>query len=152
MLLDSHLEGDLLQNLPSGSRVGVDGSCISIDTAKRLKRALEPRNIALVSVTSNLVDLTWASRPQPPTGAIAIQHITFAGQSVADKLLALRERMRASGAHGIVISALDEVAWLFNIRGCDVSFNPVVIAFGLVTLEEAFLYTDRIKVPREVRV
>ena len=70
---------------------------------------------------------------------------------MTDKLQDLRERVKRSESQGIVISALDEVAWLFNIRGCDVSYNPVVIAFAFVTLEEAFLYVDSSKVSSEVR-
>ena len=91
-------------------------------------RALKDTKIELVALheTENLIDRVWTDRP-----AISPSHITFLSEkytrrSVADKLTRLREAVKEEGADAVVLTALDDIAWLFNIRGNEVKFNPVV--------------------------
>lgn len=75
----------------------------------------------------------------------------FIGKSHTDKLVSVREELVRHNAHGIIISALDELAWLFNLRGSDVECNPVFFAYAVVTQHKAILYLDDIKITDEVR-
>ncbi|XP_057528571.1 aminopeptidase P1 [Amaranthus tricolor] len=140
----------MADNLPEEASIGVDPWCISIDTAQRWERALEKKQQKLVSTSNNLVDQIWKDRPEAELNPVKVQALEFAGRTVADKLQDLREKLMQEKAHSIIICALDEVAWLFNIRGSDVSYCPVVHAFAVVTLTTSFFYVDQRKVSPEV--
>ncbi|KAE8680642.1 putative Minor allergen Alt a [Hibiscus syriacus] len=94
----------------------------------------------LVQTSSNLVDEVWKNRPPAE----------FAGRSVAEKLKDLREKLANEKACGLIITALDEVAWLYNIHGSDVSYCPVVHAFAIVTSNSALFYVDKRKISSKV--
>ncbi|KAK6922751.1 hypothetical protein RJ641_011055 [Dillenia turbinata] len=127
---DPPVETWMANNLPQDAAVGVDPWCITVDTAHRWEHAF-PKKQELVKTSTNLVD-------------------EFAGRSVADKLKDLREELRQEKACGIIITALDGVAWLYNVRGSDVSYSPVVHAFAIVISDSAFFYVDKIKISSEV--
>lgn len=80
---------------------------------------------------------------------VLVHPLEFAGRSVSEKLTDLRAKLKQESARGLVIAALDEVAWLYNIRGTDVAYCPVVHAFAIVTTDSAFLYVDKKKVSDE---
>ncbi|WVZ09984.1 hypothetical protein V8G54_014514 [Vigna mungo] len=136
----------IADNLPKEAFIGVDPWCISIDTAQRWERAFSEKQQKLVQTTKNLVDEVWINRPQAEINAVIVQPLKFAGRSVADKLKDLRKRLLQEQARGIIFTALDEVAWLYNIRGTDVAYCPVVHAFAIVTANSAFIYVDKQKV------
>ncbi|KAJ7944332.1 putative Xaa-pro aminopeptidase [Quillaja saponaria] len=140
----------LADNLPIGASIGVDPWCISIDTAQRWERAFVNKQQKLVQTTKNLVDEVWTDQPPAEINAVVIQPLEFSGRSVADKLNDLREKLVKEKACGIIVTALDEVAWLYNIRGSDVAYSPVVHAFAIVTSSSAFLYVNKQKVSFEV--
>eukprot|EP00741_Cyanophora_paradoxa_P005648 tig00000923_g5475.t1 len=147
---DATTEKWLKQNLPAGARVAVDPRFVSIATAERWRKKIEKRNMELVPVRQNLVDAVWgAAQPPAPREAAFLHPLRFAGESVASKLGKLREKVAKSGCEGIVVTALDEVAWLFNIRGADVFCTPVVWAYAAVTASWARLYIDPRKVAGE---
>lgn len=141
----------IADNLPKDAFIGVDPWCISIDTAQRWERAFSEKQQKLVQTTKNLIDEVWINRPQEEINAVIVQPLKFAGRSVADKLKDLRKRLLQEQARGIIFTALDEVAWLYNIRGSDVAYCPVVHAFAIVTANSAFLYVDKRKVSVEVQ-
>jgi Xaa-Pro aminopeptidase len=141
----------MAENLPKEARVGVDPWCVSVDTAKRWESALAPKLQKLVQTCTNLVDEVWKNRPLPETNPVIIHPLKYAGRSVEDKLKDLREKLTNKNSHGIVITTLDEVAWLYNIRGSDVSYCPVVHAFAVVATDSAFLYVDNKKLSSEVK-
>ncbi|XP_047177456.1 aminopeptidase P1 isoform X2 [Vigna umbellata] len=141
----------IADNLPKEAFIGVDPWCISIDTAQRWERAFFEKRQKLVQTTKNLIDEVWINRPQAEINAVIVQPLKFAGRSVADKLKDLRKRLLQEQARGIIFTALDEVAWLYNIRGSDVAYCPVVHAFAIVTANSAFIYVDKQKVSVEVQ-
>ncbi|QCD90997.1 aminopeptidase P1 [Vigna unguiculata] len=141
----------IADNLPKEAFIGVDPWCISIDTAQRWERAFSEKHQKLVQTTKNLVDEVWINRPQAEINAVIVHPLKFAGRSVADKLKDLRKRLLQEQARGIIFTALDEVAWLYNIRGSDVAYCPVVHAFAIVTANSAFIYVDKRKVSVEVQ-
>ncbi|XP_042485183.1 aminopeptidase P1-like, partial [Macadamia integrifolia] len=141
---------DFYQNLPSDAAIGVDPWCVSIDTAQIWEHALAKKQKKLVQTCTNIVDEVWKNRPPPEIKPVFIHPLEFAGCAVAGKLTDLREKLAKEKARGIIITALDEVAWLYNIRGNDMSYNPVVHAFAIVTSSSAFFYVDKKKVSAEV--
>lgn len=134
----------LLKNLPPKSVVGIDPFLTSIDTGRTLRTKLTAAGHKVALVESNLVDVVWGThgRPAKPQGRIVAQDVLFAGQAVPEKLTRMRQSMVAKGCSGLVLCALDEVAWLFNLRGGDIDFNPVFFAYALVTATEALLFVD----------
>uniref|UniRef100_A0A0R0LCY5 Creatinase N-terminal domain-containing protein n=1 Tax=Glycine max TaxID=3847 RepID=A0A0R0LCY5_SOYBN len=141
----------MADNLPKEASVGVDPWCISIDTAQRWERAFAEKQQKLVPTSKNLVDEVWINRPPAEINAVIVHPVKFAGRSVADKLKDLRKKLVHEQTRGIIFTALDEVAWLYNIRGSDVAYCPVVHAFAIVTSNSAFIYVDKQKVSVEVQ-
>ncbi|MBA0881538.1 hypothetical protein Goshw_025792 [Gossypium schwendimanii] len=147
---DPSLDVWISDNLQKEAAIGIDPWCVSVDTAQRWERAFAKKNQKLVQTSTNLVDEIWKNRPPAEINPAVDHPLEFAGRSVAEKLKALREKLSSEKARGIIITALDEVAWLYNIRGSDVSYSPVVHAFAIVTLNSAFLYVDKRKVSSKV--
>ena len=120
--------------LPKGAAVGVDPRTVTIAAAKRMHSALSRSGLRLTAADNNPVDEAWASeRPGVPSDPLRVHPDELAGESVTSKLNRLRESMRLHNASVLVVSALDEVAWLLNLRGSDVDCNPVFFGFVLVT-------------------
>ncbi|KAF8012462.1 hypothetical protein BT93_I0585 [Corymbia citriodora subsp. variegata] len=140
----------MADNLPNDAAIGIDPCCVSIDTAQRWECAFAKKQQKLVQTSTNLVDEVWKNRPPPEINPVNVHALEFAGRSTTDKLNDLRERLTQEKARGIIITVLDEVAWLYNIRGSDVPYCPVVHAFAIVTSTSAFLYVDQRKLSSEV--
>ncbi len=105
---------------------------------------LTERGIKLVDFP-DLIDTAWKDRPElSPAPAYSLS-IEYTGRSTVDKLAAVREQMRDKGATACVLTALDDLAWLFNIRGEDVKYLPVALCYGIVELERAYLFMDERK-------
>jgi len=140
------------EKMPEGSRVGVDADVHSLSEARALKKLLEQSGVTLVCVDENPVDATWGDlRPAFPTAPLRVHKPEHAGVSVADKIAKIRERLAEQDCDYLVVSPLDEVAWLFNVRGGDLDFNPVALAYGLVGRKTATLYVDEAKLTPEIR-
>jgi Xaa-Pro aminopeptidase len=140
----------ITDNLEEEAAVGVDTWCVSVETAQRWESAFARKQQKLVGTSTNLVDEVWKSRPPPETNPVVVHPLEFSGRSVADKLKYLREKLNQQKARAMIIATLDEVAWLYNIRGTDVSFCPVVHSFAIVTLASAFFYVEKKKLSSAV--
>ncbi len=136
--------------LRPGDAVGADPRTLSLAETEALGADLAGRGLELSPLAENLVDAVWTDRPAPRRDPVTVHSPRLAGQSVADKLREVRAAMRAAGARAHVLAGLDQIAWLFNIRGADVDFNPVVIAYAVVLEREARLFVDPKKVTPEV--
>lgn len=147
---DPLVESWIADNLDKDATIGVDPWCLSVDTAHRWEKAFMKKGQKLVQLERNLVDEVWRDRPLPEISPICIHPLEFAGRSVEEKIDDLRVKLDKEKAKAIVITALDEVAWMYNIRGSDVAYNPVVQAFAVVTKSSAFIYVDKRKVTQEV--
>ncbi|PHT54661.1 hypothetical protein CQW23_03147 [Capsicum baccatum] len=139
----------MADNLPKDAAIGVDPWCISVDTAQKWERAFAKKQQKLVPTARNLVDEVWKDQPPTETNPLIVHPLEFAGRSVADKLKDLREKLVKEKTRAMIITALDEVAWLYNVRGTDVSYSPVVHAFAIVTLNSTFFYVDKRKLSSE---
>lgn len=137
----------LVRTLKPGEAVGVDPQVISILAAQELEQILGGEGQRLVFPEENLVDLLWTDRPAPPEDPVRPLPTAYAGETTAFKLRRLRRAMKEKEAAAVVLSALDSIAWLYNIRGWDTLYNPVAISYALVTDREAVLFIDPRKVP-----
>lgn len=138
--------------LDPGSRVGIDPFLFSSDAAEELKEAISQKNHELVFIYDfNLVDKIWGgSRPKPPVKPIRVHDIKYAGVDVSSKLSSLRSALAEAGCTAIVITMLDEVAWLLNLRGDDIPHSPVFYAYLIVESSSVRLFIDNAKVTKEV--
>ncbi|EWZ38335.1 xaa-Pro aminopeptidase [Fusarium oxysporum Fo47] len=136
-----------------GKNVGVDPTLISGSTAKNLAEKIRKNGGAeLVPVDGNLVDLVWGDeRPSRPSEQVIIQPDELAGESVLNKLTKVRQELEKKHSPGFLVSMLDEIAWLFNLRGNDIPYNPVFFAYATVTPDAAKLYIDEAKLDDKCR-
>lgn len=137
--------------LRPGQRLGVDPRVMSISGAAAFSAGLRERGIEIAYIERNLVDEIWADQPEPSTAPVRIHPDSTAGEKVESKLARVRAGMKEAGAAAHVIGGLDQIAWLFNIRGDDVQYNPLVVSYALVTARGATLYVDPRKVNGTVR-
>ena len=125
---------EYLSSLPAGSVVGIDPNLHTISDATKLIQTLNEKNIQIRAVEPNLVDSVWGDlQPGLPKYPVRVHDLKYAGMTVQEKLTKIREKMRAEKIGSLVVGALDEVCWLFNIRGCDSEFNQLALAYALVT-------------------
>ena len=141
----------LSRELRAGETLGLDPRLICHGDYNELEKLFADRGLKLKSIARNLVDEIWNQRPAPPRGNVVLHPNKYAGESVGSKLSRLRKRLAEEGAEAHVLTQLDSIAWLFNIRGSDVEFNPVVIAYAVITAKEARLFIDRDKVPGKTK-
>lgn len=140
------------QSVDGPIRIGIDPRTISyaraIATQKALNAGVESSStgnnnnypVTLVPVEQNLVDAIWDSKPPRPTSDLLILEEKYSGELFAAKLSSIRKSLTKSGATGLVISELDQIAWLFNLRGTDIPFNPVFFAYAIVKSDECTVY------------
>ncbi|WP_020655236.1 aminopeptidase P family protein [Massilia niastensis] len=140
----------LAANLPAGRTVAVDARVLGLAGARLLSDALNARDIAL-RTDIDLLDDVWSDRPALPADPVFEHLPPYATLARADKLAATRAAMAALGADHHFISTLDDIAYLFNLRGADVSFNPVFLAHALVGPQRAMLFVGEGKVPADAR-
>ena len=141
----------LAKSLKEGSTVGIDATIHSATFVKKMIDSFTTKNINVKIVSKNPIDNIWGTtRPAPPSGQLRVHDIKYAGKTVAQKLTDIRQMMKASNAYGMTVTSLDEIAWLFNIRGCDVPCNPVAVAYAIITVDTATLYINNIKITPEV--
>ena len=139
----------LQEVLPVGSNVGMDGWVNTMEDVRGMMDELKSANLHLC-IVDDPADELWEKRPSIPVNPIEIQPFEFAGETCANKIKRLREALQDAGAEGTIVSQLDEIAWLLNLRGTDVHCNPVFVAYLLLTQNEATLFTNPEKVTTEV--
>ncbi|OUO53045.1 peptidase M24 [Parabacteroides sp. An277] len=139
----------LLDELDPHAQVGVDGETMSQTEVENLSHVLGRGRIYL-RTDINLLDALWTDRPAIPDAPIFEMPVEFSGKSTEDKLTDIHLALHKAGADCTVLSALDEVAWTCNIRGTDVAYNPVAIAYLFVSNNENVLFIHPKKVPEEM--
>ncbi|NXN71743.1 XPP1 aminopeptidase, partial [Himantopus himantopus] len=132
----------LVSVLPEGSKVGVDPFIIPADQWKRMSKVLRSAGHDLVPVKENLIDTIWTDCPQRPCKPLITLDLSYTGVSWRDKIVALRSKMAERKVLWFVVTALDEVAWLFNLRGSDVEYNPVFFAYAVIGMNTIRLFID----------
>ncbi|KAJ1979820.1 hypothetical protein H4R35_001359 [Dimargaris xerosporica] len=141
----------LCSEFPKGSRIGVDPKLIAAAEVSKLRDRLAVVESELVPIPHNLVDQVWTDRPAPPREQVFVLPTKYAGQAYDDKMAQIRQFLADKEAYGFIVSALDEIAWLFNLRGSDIPFNPVFFSYALVTQDRVVLYMDAAKLTTEAQ-
>lgn len=133
--------------------VGFDPQLFSYNEYQTLHELFKANDLAdsLVPVSPNLIDLIWSGdQPERSESPVKILPLQYAGKSFINKLIELRSDIHKKRGYGFLVSALDDIAWLYNLRGDDIPFNPVFRAFSFVSATEAILYIDKVKITNQV--
>ena len=139
-----------LQQQAQGKTVALDSKLISVSSIKKWQRAFDKANIKLLCLDGNLIDQTREDMPAVPAEPVVVYPIEYAGRSLNEKLKALRVSHQELGVDAEVISTLDAICWLLNIRGSDIAYNPVTICYAIVTTSELYLFIESSKISTEV--
>jgi Xaa-Pro aminopeptidase len=151
-LIDDPPTAWIANNLKKGDVLGFDPWLLTADQAERFAAACAKVSAKLVPVTPNPIDTIWEDQPKRPTASLSVQPLQFAGQSVADKLAMISKLLGKSGVDATVLTQPDSVAWVFNIRGHDVPYTPVVLAYAILRKKgKAELFIDKTKLPEDVQ-
>lgn len=140
----------LVEQLPRNSRVGIDARLMSLSQSRRLAKRFGRQGLDLTEAP-DLISACWEDRPPLPSEPIQAHSPDLAGINRSNKLAALREEMQACQATHHLISSLDDIAWTLNLRGSDVAYNPVFMAYLVVDREQAILFVDREKLSPELQ-
>lgn len=144
------MEDFLEESLPQNGTLGFDGRCISTAKVLELKERLEQRNIRFEE-RFDLVDSIWENRPTLSTEPVYFLEETYSGETSGSKLARLRTEMKTLGATCHLLTSLEDIAWLLNLRGTDVLFTPVVLSYAIITLQEVHLFIEKEKVSGAIR-
>src|SRR3954464_13357242 len=142
----------LEEHAPNGARIGYDPWLHTRDWVKRAKEGLASRGAELVPVAQNPIDKIWNDRPEASKARLVVQSDEYAGKSAAEKRTEIGDWLGQHHADAAVLSALDSIAWAFNIRGADVTHTPVALAYALVHADgTADLFVAGEKIGADVR-
>ena len=147
----NHVEW-LAEHLSEGDSVAVDGNVLSISEQDKLLDAFDANEITLIT-DRDVISEVWAERPTLPTAKLYQHDVQFVAQSAASKLAAVRAGMTEAGASHHLLSSLDDIAWLTNLRGADVDYNPVFLSHMLIDADNtkgATLFIDNNKVSDKI--
>lgn len=144
------IEEWLEKNIQSGENIGFDGRVIPAASGI-LYEKIAGKQGGHVVYQQDLVDEIWTDRPQLSGEPAFALDVCYTGRSTADKLAAVREAMREKGADLHVLTSLDDIAWLLNIRGNDVECNPVILSYVAVTLNAVYFFADEKKLNEEIK-
>lgn len=135
-------------NVKEGKTLAFDGSTISTNEYKNYKE-LSEKNGFNIKMDKDFLNEIWSDRPELSKEKIFIYDIKYCGRCTSEKLQEVRDEMKKLEGENYVIASLDDIAWLFNIRGNDIAYNPVALAYALISDNEAVLYIDEEKVAND---
>nr|WP_205455669.1 aminopeptidase P family protein [Clostridium botulinum] len=141
----------LMENMKSGETVSFDGRLFSANEYKEFKKIKDKKDINIV-INKDLIEEIWNDKPELPKEKAFLHDIKYCGKSAKEKIEEVRVEMKKMGAQSYIISSLDDIAWLYNIRGNDVKDTPVVLAYAIVNEEKATLYIDKNKLSNEDQI
>lgn len=144
------IEAFLQEKVPEGGKLGFDGRVITAHQGLDFAKKMAGKNASLAT-SEDLVDLLWEDRPALSAEPAYLLDVKYAGKSTAEKLSDLRETMKKEGATVHIITTLDDIAWLFNIRGNDVAYNPVVLSYAVIEMDKAHLFVNPVCISDEIR-
>ena len=145
------IEEYLLEKLPKNSTLGFDGRVMSVKEGQSLANKLAFKGIN-IEYKYDLVNDIWEDRCSLPTGKAFLLGTEYSGESFSDKLYRIRAVMKEKKATTHILASLDDIAWLFNIRGRDVKSNPVVLSYAVISIDSVYLFIDKNKIGEDIRV
>ena len=144
------IEEYLLEKLPKNSTLGFDGRVMSVKEGQSLANKLAFKGIN-IEYKYDLVNDIWKDRCSLPTEKAFLLGTEYSGESFSDKLSRIRAVMKAKKATTHILASLDDIAWLFNIRGRDVKSNPVVLSYAVISIDSVYLFIDKNKIGEDIR-
>jgi len=138
------------EQMNAGAKVGIDGEVMSKAMVQHFQKVLDNKQIE-IDTNSDLIQQVWNDRPGLPSNELFVHATNYNGESVADKIAKIRMQLADMGAQHHLITTLDDIAWIFNIRSNDVEFNPVVISYALISQNELTLFVSSDKVNAELQ-
>ena len=136
----------MADNIQPGSKIALDGRIFSIERTRKIEKALEIKNISL-DLNCDLVSELWTDRPPMPQ-SLAFEHSTrFCGKERSVKIAEVREQMRILELDYHLLTSIDDIMWLLNIRGDDIKYSPLLVAYALISEEQILLFIDENKIP-----
>ena len=141
----------ICEKLPAKSIVGCNGNVFALSEIKEIKNKLAKSGISLVTDKDLISDL-WTNRPPLPKNKISDHSVDYAGISRDEKMKSIRKIMKEKGAKEYLIPALDCLAWILNLRGSDIDYNPVFYSFGILRENDFLLFIDKEKISYDLRV
>lgn len=145
------IASELSQNEDECREVGLDGMVNSYNDTMALISDLRKAGGITVRTNFDPLEQIWMNRPAIPENPVAIQSLNFAGETVDDKIQRIRKALREHHADGILVSALDDIAWTLNLRGTDVHCNPVFVSYLLISSDQVSLFVNPKKISSEVK-
>ena len=140
----------LISNLPANSQVGVNSECLPHSLYENMLDRFSRNQIGLID-TGDLLDHIWEDRPSLPASEIFEHEFEYAGLSRADKIQGIRKELEKAGSDMHILTALDDIAWTFNLRGSDIEYNPVFLSYAVIDHERAVLFVDQDKLSENLR-
>ncbi|ONI40669.1 peptidase M24 [Candidatus Epulonipiscium fishelsonii] len=140
----------LAQNMPNDSTFAFDGRVIGMEEGLKLEKKLKDKNIKIL-YEEDLVDQVWNNRPSLPNEKAYLLDVKYSGKSFSDKLKDLRKTMEYDEVTSHIITTLDDIAWLFNMRGNDIKYSPVVICYTVIEKDQVILFIDETKLSPEIK-
>ena len=137
-------------NLPQKGCMGCDGRNISVAEGRKYEELLNKKEGTL-KCQDDLAGKIWSDRPQMSKDPVYVLNVKYAGETREDKISRVREEMKKAGAQVHVLSSLDDIVWLLNIRGNDIEYNPVVLSYVILTMDQVHFYVQEEAVPDQVR-
>ena len=144
------IEEYLLEKLPKNSTLGFDGRVMSVKEGESLANKLAFKGIN-IEYKYDLVNDIWEDRCSLPTEKAFLLGTEYSGESFSDKLSRIRAVMKEKKATTHILASLDDIAWLFNIRGRDVKSNPVVLSYAVISIDSVYLFIDKNKIGKDIR-
>ena len=144
------IEEYLLEKLPKNSTLGFDGRVMSVKEGESLANKLAFKGIN-IEYKYDLVNDIWEDRCSLPTEKAFLLGVEYSGESFSDKLSRIRAVMKEKKATTHILASLDDIAWLFNIRGRDVKSNPVVLSYAVISIDSVYLFIDKNKIGEDIR-
>ncbi len=135
---------------PRSTEIGMDGMVNTVAVVEEMKEALRQKGGITVRTNFDPLARIWRDRPQVPRNPVEIQPMELAGEDVRSKLARIRKALHEQHADGMLVAALDDIAWTLNLRGSDVHCNPVFVSYLLIASNKATLYVNKEKVDGEV--
>ena len=137
----------LKENVKDGMVIGFDGKVVTAAFGKKIENALSKIKITY-AYKEDLTDSIWTDRPPFIKNEIIIPKEDIFGKSTPEKITEIRKQMEEADATSLILSKLDDIMWLFNIRGCDVKCNPVAYSFAIITMDDAYIFVGNEAVSR----
>jgi len=140
----------LEENVKYGARIGLNGRIFSQGAVEKIEDGLKDKKVS-IHHEDDLIGKIWDDRPHLPIRDAFMLGEEYSGKSTAEKIKEIRLEMEKKNATHFLLASLDDIAWLYNIRGWDVDNNPVLISYAMVTFDYAMLFVDERKIPESVK-